>query len=382
LALSLSKDGTLCVMIKLFKIVNLGCFFEGLLNMQISNQALTALKTFHTPEQLGFGTVMTPIMVECDYRDGVWSEPKVVTYGPLYLDPTTKVLHYGQEIFEGMKAYRVNGFGPYLFRPDKNFKRFNHSARRMAMPEVPEELFMESVKTITKLSAHLIPNKTGESLYIRPFMIGTQVHLGIKASTHLKFLVVASPSSSYFSSEKLDLLIEREAARACPGGTGTAKTGGNYAASLKSMLDAQALGYHQVLWLDSVHKKYVEELSGMNIFFLYENEIHTPSLTDTILEGVTRDSILKIASNLKLKGVERKIDINEVIEEMKKGKCLGAFACGTASIIAPINSFGEKNGERYYFDSSFHQKILEIKKHLLDIQEGRIVGPEGWQVKL
>ena len=315
--------------------------------MQISAKAQSSIEQFKLPKDLGFGTVMSPIMVECDYKDGVWSEPIVSSYGPLFLDPTTKALHYAQEIFEGMKAYNFEGNGPYLFRPIENFKRFNFSAKRMAMAEVPENVFMDSVKEITRLSKNFIPKNSGESLYIRPFMFATQVHLGIKPSTHLKFMVVASPSGAYFSSSSLKLYIERESVRAVPGGTGCVKTGGNYAASLQSMVTATEKGYDQVLWLDAIGRDYVEELSGMNVFFLYGNELHTPELTDTILAGITRDSIIKIAPDLGLKVVERKMSITELLADVKAGKCTGGFACGTASIIAPIASFPRKTWISY-----------------------------------
>lgn len=350
--------------------------------IETTEEAIAGIKAFQLPENLSFGTVMCPIMIEANYKDGQWSPLKCVPYGPLTFDPTSKVLHYAQEIFEGLKAYNCDNLGPFLFRPELNGERFDFSARRMAMPELPKDYFLKAVETITSYSAHLIPQESGASLYIRPFMLATENHLGIKPSEEFKFLVVASPSQAYFKSGSISVLIEREAIRACPGGVGNAKTGGNYAASLQSMIEAKKLGYDQVLWLDALKKQSVEELSGMNFFAVYGDEIVTPTLTTTILDGITRKSVISIAEHLGLKVSQKDIAIDELAQDIKNKKCQEAFSCGTAVIITPINSLGERNGERYELAHDQGNITMKIRQYLLDLQEGRMEDPFKWRRKV
>lgn len=347
--------------------------------LTVTAQAREAIENFDTPDELAFGRTLVPIMVEMDYKGGSWSAPQVVPYRLLEIDPCAKVLHYGQEIFEGLKAYRTEDGRVNLFRPDKNANRFNYSARRMAMPELPVEDFISSVEAISSLCKKHIPSELGTSLYIRPFMFATQVALGIGPSDEYKFLVVASPSGSYFKGGSVKVLIEREACRAAPGGTGTAKCGGNYASGLMSALEMQKLGYHQSLWLDAENRSYIEELSGMNFFAVIDGELFTPRLNDTILKGVTRDSIIKLASdhfNIKTHCVPMKI--HELIEKIKSGACTEAFACGTAAIITPIELLGEKNGATYQFKEPSGPISMKLRDHLLKIQAGLEKGPQGW----
>lgn len=347
-------------------------------SLKISPDAIEAIKNFQMPTDFGFGKVMSPVMAVADFKNGEWGPLELLPYGPLSMMPVSKVLHYGQEIFEGLKAYKVNDKGPFLFRPDQNARRFNLSATRMAMPTYPEELFIEAVTAVTAYSANFIPRRSGESLYIRPFMFATEESLGIRPSESFKFLVVASPSGSYFSNGQLKVLIERESARACPGGTGAAKTGGNYAASLISAKKVAEKGLMQTLWLDSKEKKYVEEMSGMNIFFVIDQKLITPKLTDTILDGITRKSIIQIAKELKIDVCEDALEINHVIEAIKNGRCSEAFACGTAAIITPISSFHEDNGEIHELKNHEFEVSQKLRQTMLDIQEGRRVGPDGW----
>jgi branched-chain amino acid aminotransferase len=349
-------------------------------NIKVDPQSITALKRFQLPPEIGFGSTLSPVMVECDYSNGIWGDLKLIPYGPLSLSPTTKVLHYGQEIFEGMKAYNIDGKGPFLFRPEQNAKRFNLSAKRMAMPTLPEEIYLDAVKAITAYSARFIPKRTGESLYIRPFMIATEENLGIKPSEKFKFLVIASPSAAYFKSESVGVLIERDNARACVGGTGNAKTGGNYAASLQSALKAKRAGYDQTMWLDASNRKNIEELSGMNFFAVINGKLVTPTLTETILEGITRDSVITLAKNLGHEVEQRSINIDELCEQIKSGECTECFACGTAVIITPIALLGEENGNKYELQNPAGKVSMEIRKEMLDIQEGRKEGPTGWVV--
>ena len=351
-------------------------------HLNISPDALEKLNEFKLPEIFGFGKVLCPVMIECNFSNGEWGPVELKPYGPISLDPTCKVLHYGQEIFEGMKAYRVEGKGPFLFRPEENWKRFNYSAERMGMAEVPEPIFMESVMAMTDYCQDLIPNQSGESLYIRPFMFATDDHLGIKPSDTFKFMVVASPSGAYLTADYVKVHIQREFSRACPGGTGSAKTGGNYAGSLKAATQAQKLGYHQSLWLDAIHKKYVEELSGMNFFAVIDEKLYTPKITDTILEGITRKSIIKLAQARGLQVIEEDIDINELLIKIENKSCSECFMCGTASIIVPIAELCETDGKSYALTYSEGNVAKQLKETLLGIQEGRLEDQEGWVIPL
>lgn len=346
--------------------------------MEISQAAIEAIQNYKMPAEFGFGKVISPVMVCCDYKNGTWGPLQLLPYAPLTLKPVAKVFHYGQEIFEGLKAYAVDGKGPLLFRPEQNARRFNLSAARMAMPLIPEEMFLAAVESITSYSHKFIPTQTGESLYIRPFMIATEESLGIKPSEEFKFLVVASPSGSYFNAGTLKVLIEREATRAAPGGTGAAKTGGNYAASLISAQKVQKLGYSQTLWLDAREHRKIEEMSGMNFFAVINGVLTTPALTDSILEGITRKSILQLAVAEGYKISEESMDIGKLTEQILSGECTEAFACGTAAIITPIASLHEADGTSYSFKDSSGKLGTVLKGRLLDIQEGRSPGPDGW----
>jgi len=351
-------------------------------SIAIHDEAIAALKSYKLPSDLSFGKAIAPVMVEADYDNGVWSEFKLVPYHPLELDPTCKVLHYAQEIFEGMKAYHTKGAGPFLFRPDQNAERFNLSAKRMAMPEVPTQDFLTSIEAMTSYCAEFIPKRSGDSLYIRPFMYASENNLGIKPSEKFKFLVVASPSAAYFSSGSVRVLVEQESVRACPGGVGAAKTGGNYAASLLSMIEAKKKGFHQVLWLDALHKKNIEEMSGMNFFAVYEDGIRTPSLTATILDGITRKSIIEMAKHLGIKVTQQEMGIDQLIEDIKSGKCLECFACGTAVIITPIDTIGLPNGEHFPLTHTFGPTTKRLRDALLNLQEGTGEDPFEWRIKL
>lgn len=351
-------------------------------HIKIDPAIAEAIKNFSLPENLGFGNVMAPVMASCTYENGKWGELELLPYGPITMYPTAKVLHYAQEIFEGMKAYRVKGHGPFIFRPEENHLRFNRSAERMAMPHIPLEIFMSATLEVTAYSSNFVPQRSGESLYLRPFMIATEEALGIKPSEKFRFMVIASPSASYFSTGGLSVLIERFGARAFPGGTGFAKAGGNYAASLSSAIKTKHLGFVQTLWLDGRDKKYIEEMSGMNFFAVINNELHTPEINDTILEGITRKSIITLARDAGIKVIERKMDINELIKDIKAGHCSEAFACGTAAIIAPIDYLAEETGERYPLRDHEGKMALQLREQLLSIQEGRSDDRYKWIMKV
>lgn len=353
------------------------------MDIEISPEALKSIKNFKMPKNFIFGQTISPVMVCSDWKNNQWSPPKLLPYGPLQIMPTSKVLHYGQEIFEGMKAYYVNKKGPYLFRPKLNAQRFNFSAKRMAMPEIDTEIFLNSVKTITKYSKDFIPNESEQSLYIRPFMFASEENIGIKSSQTFKFLVVASPAGSYFNNESMSVYIERKHSRAFPGGTGQAKTGGNYAASLKSSLKSLEYNCIQTLWLDAVYKKTIEEMSGMNFFCVVNNELWTPKITDSILEGITRKSLIELAQHLKFKVIEKEIYIDNLLDLIQKGQCTEAFACGTAAIVTPIQAF---------YDPEQSQEIplkfpngsitSKLKKALLNIQEGSSETFSQWRFQI
>ncbi len=331
---------------------------------------------------IGFGKHMMPIMAMAVWENEKWSDINIIPYQNIGMDPCTKVLHYGQEIFEGMKAYRNPNGSVYLFRPNENAKRFNASARRMCMPEISEEAFVEAVVQMTSLSKNHIPQRQGESLYLRPFMIATEVGLGIKPANRFHFLIVASPCGSYFSGDSVKVLIERQDCRAASGGTGAAKTGGNYAGSLNSYKKTMTLGLDQTMWLDAANKTSIEEMSGMNFFAIVDNELHTPLLTDTILNGITRKSILDLAKSQGITVMEKRMDVNDFIEDVKSGKCSEAFVCGTAAIIAPIASFHEEKGTVYSLKNPEAPIAMKLRDKLLNIQSGRDTINNDWVLEL
>lgn len=346
--------------------------------MNITQEAIDAIENFSMPDNVGFGKVMLPIMAVAEYKDGQWSQVEVKKYEKLQLDPTCKVLHYGQEIFEGMKAYNYKDNGPNLFRPLENWKRFNLSGKRMAMPEVPEEIFMGAVEEVTWLGRKFVPKRSGESLYIRPFMFASECNLGIKPAEEFLFMVVASPVGSYFAGGSIKVLIERDMIRACSGGMGAAKTGGNYAGSLLSAIETKKLGYDQTLWLSATDKESIEEMSGMNFFAVINGELHTPEITDTILNGITRNSLIELAKSEGLKVHERRMSITEMISTIQDGSCTECFACGTAAILTPISSMHDRGGKDYILKEEYGPIARDLRDKLLGIQELSIEDKFNW----
>ncbi|WP_346838917.1 branched-chain amino acid aminotransferase [Microbulbifer sp. SAOS-129_SWC] len=346
------------------------------MSIYIDPAVANSLRGFEVPEKLGFGNVMAPVMFRAVYQDGCWSRGELVPYAPLALDPAAKVLHYAQSCFEGMKAYRTQGGGIALFRPERNCARMAHSAERLCMPAVPEALFMAGVRTVTAYCANLVPATSGESLYLRPFLIGTQADLSVSASTSYEYYVIASPSAAYHAGN-MRLWVEREDSRAALGGTGDAKVGGNYAASLQSIARLKQRGYDQSLWLNPANRNLIEELSGMNFFAVIDGELHTPALSGSILEGVTRDSLIDLARDLGYTVHESAIDIDQLLELVQSGNCEEAFACGTAAIISPISELGD--GEQRYELAHAPGPVAErLRAELLDLQEGRSEDRFGW----
>ncbi len=339
-----------------------------MINSRIHQNALSAIAAFELPEQLGFGAVPAPLMFWAEYMDGIWDQGILEPTRAIQLQPTAKVLHYGQEIFEGMKAYRVGQQRATLFRPKLNWNRFNLSAKRMAMPEIPQELFMEGLHLMTAWCEPIIPRNTGQSLYLRPVMFAIEPSLDVSIANQFAFMVVASPSEALHSGA-VKILIEREWIRAAAGGTGAAKTGGNYAGSFVSKKRAHELGYDQTLWLDANNRKIIEELSVMNFFVVINGELHTPALNGSLLNGVTRDSIIQLAKSMDIKVLQQDIEINELIKQIKSGECSEAFCCGTAAIVSSISELGEADGTRYKLPSGTGKLTNKLKESLLGIQE-------------
>lgn len=336
----------------------------------------------------GFGKYYTDNMVVAEWTEAHgWSDAELKAYGPLALDPATSVLHYGQEIFEGMKAYTQPDGGVSLFRPTANAERFNKSAVRMALPEIPVEDFVSTIEALVKQDIKWVPKNIGESLYIRPFMIATEVGLGVRPSNHATYLVITTPASAYFDPSKaVTVWISTEFVRAAKGGTGAAKTGGNYAASLLAQKQAATEGCDQVVWLDAVEHKWVEEMGGMNLYFVKgkgkEATIFTPKLTGTLLAGITRDSILTVAKDLGYTVEEGMISTDEWRDGVASGEITEIFACGTAAVVSPIGVAKSAQGTWKTGDGEPGPITMEIRNHLLGIQHGTIEDKHGWNVRV
>ncbi|MGI9199067.1 MAG: branched-chain amino acid aminotransferase [Candidatus Nanopelagicaceae bacterium] len=328
----------------------------------------------------GFGKYYTDHMVICDWDEqNGWGTPELVPYGPITLDPATAVFHYGQEIFEGMKAYRQPDGGVALFRPEENAKRFNRSAKRLALPELPIETFIETVNALVKQDKGWVPNKVGESLYIRPFMIATEVGLGVRPTNKARYILIATPAGAYFNPSKaVTVWISTEYVRAAPGGTGEAKCGGNYAASLVAQKAAAAEGCDQVVWLDAVERKWVEEMGGMNLYFVKGNKVVTPKLTGTLLPGITRDSILSVARDLGYETEEVMLSVDDWKSGIESGEITETFACGTAAVVSPIGAAKSKWGTWVTGDGNPGPITMKIRETLLGIQHGQIADNYGW----
>jgi branched-chain amino acid aminotransferase len=327
----------------------------------------------------GFGRVFTDHMVTIRYADGKgWYDARVEPRGPIPMDPASAVLHYAQEIFEGLKAYPTADGGVTMFRPEANAARFRQSAERMAMPQLPEELFLGSLDELVRIDREWIPTMEGSSLYLRPFMYASEVFIGVRPSTEYLYLVIASPVGSYFKSgvKPVGLWVSQDYTRAAPGGTGAAKCGGNYATSLIAQAQAVEYGYEQVVFLDAVERRYVEELGGMNVFFVYDDgTLVTPPLGGTILSGITRDSVLTLARDAGMNVVERPVAFEDWVADFESGRLREAFACGTAAVLTPIGRVGWAGGE---LTMAAGEVTEGLRTKLVDIQRGRTPDPYGW----
>ena len=329
----------------------------------------------------GFGRVFTDHMAIAQYDEGVgWHDAKITARKPLTMDPAASVLHYAQEIFEGLKAYARPDGGAALFRPDANARRFNASARRMAMPDLPEELFLESIRALVRADRAWIPESEDGALYLRPFMFASEVFLGVKPAARYLYIVMASSVGSYFKgAPSVSLWVTREYTRAAPGGTGAAKCGGNYATSLIAQAEAIRNGCDQVVFLDAVERRWVEELGGMNIFFVFEDgSLATPPLGGTILAGITRDSIITLARDMGLTVREQPYAIEQWRADAESGRLTEAFACGTAAVVTAIGSVKGAEGGFAIGGQSVGPVTQRLRERLVAIQRGRVPDPHHW----
>ena len=333
--------------------------------------------------QVSFGTVFSDHMFSMRYSSGNWGNVRIHPYGPLSLSPAALCLHYAQGIFEGMKAYR-RGERVLLFRPELNFKRLNVSATRMVMPTIDVDFTLHSLKELLKIDSDWVPEVPGSSLYIRPTMIATEPKLGVRPSTEYLYYVILGPVGPYFKEgfAPVKIFVSDKYVRAVKGGTGAAKTCGNYAASLLAGKDATEVGYSQVLWLDALERKWIEEVGTMNLFVRFDDEVATPPLGGSILPGVTRDSVLTLIKDYGLTPKERMISIDEILEGISSGKVKEIFGCGTAAIIAPVGSLWYKDTPYEVSNGQTGEVTQRLFDDLIGIQSGEREDPHGWVVEV
>ena len=329
---------------------------------------------------LPFGSVISDHMFVCDYRNGKWQNPSIKPFAPIQISPAAKIFHYGQSIFEGMKAYKDAENNIMLFRPLENQKRLNTSAKRLAIPEIPQEIFMEGLTQLLKIDSDWIPNGKGSSLYIRPFVFASGVGLHASPANEYTFIISTSPSGIYFSG-KVKVLIEEKYSRAANGGVGFAKAGGNYAGQFYPTQLAIEKGYNQIIWTDDNSHEYIEEAGAMNIFIRINDTLITSPTSDRILDGITRKSILQIAKDENIKVEERKISVSEVINAAKNNSLREMFGAGTAAVISPISGFGFKDKD-YDLPDLENSYAGLLKKRMTDIQTNKSKDPYGWRVIL
>ncbi|WP_115686151.1 branched-chain amino acid aminotransferase [Corynebacterium senegalense] len=359
--------------------------------------ALTKNNTPRTTQQReeilanpAFGQEFTDHMVSIDWdRENGWHNAQVRPYEMISLDPATNVFHYGQAIFEGLKAYRHADGSISTFRPEQNARRMQRSAQRLAMPELPEELFVEALRQLVTVDQDWVPAPGGEaSLYLRPFMIGTEKTLGVKPSSTYSFYVIASPAGAYFADgvSPVSVWISEDYVRAAPGGTGDAKFAGNYAASLLAQAEAEQRGCDQVVWLDAIERKYIEEMGGMNLMFVRgsgaEASLITPALSGSLLPGITRDSLLQVALDLGYTAQERQITVDEWREGVESGEITETLACGTAAVITPVGRVLSNGGEFTVNNNEPGEVTMKLRERLRGIQQGEVDDAHGWNVTL
>lgn len=335
-----------------------------------------AIESFRLPEKLGFGLLNAPAMFSVEWRDGRWGRGQLLPYGPIEVWPGSRALQYAELVFEGLKAYRVGQARPNLFRPEENCRRLERSALRLAMPPVPEALFFQGIEAVTRACAAVIPTQSGRSLYLRPFLFGTESGYLLRNSESFRFMVIANPVEAYASGE-MNVAIERVDVRAAVGGIGAAKAAANYAASLRASSGAVARGRTVALWLDGAEHRYIQELSGMNVFAVIDGKLHTPELDGAILPGITRDSLLVLARSLDYEVHERRMALDELLRGIQSGQCSEVFACGTAAIVSPIAVLADSDGHEYK-PRQTNEVAKRLRESLLAIQERRAPDPFGW----
>ncbi|RID84328.1 branched-chain amino acid aminotransferase [Peribacillus asahii] len=336
-------------------------------------------------DQLQFGKNFTDHMFIMDYMQGKgWHDPRIVPYQPLTLEPSAMIFHYGQSVFEGLKAYLTEEEEVLLFRPEKNFERLNRSNERLCIPEIDVEFALKALKELIRVDRDWIPREEGTSLYIRPFIIATEPYLGVSPADRYKFIIIMSPVGSYYKEgiKPVKIAVETDFARTVRGGTGEAKTGGNYAASLKAQEISEKSGYSQVLWLDGVEKKYIEEVGSMNVFFKINGEVVTPALNGSILQGITRASIIELLQYWNVPVTERRISMQEVYDAYKAGQLEEAFGTGTAAVISPIGEFYWKEEKMVINNGETGELSQKLYDTLTGIQNGKIADPLNWITKL
>ncbi|MDA0713986.1 MAG: branched-chain amino acid aminotransferase [Bacteroidetes bacterium] len=353
---------------------------EILSKFKITKTTNSRLKEFDQTN-IQFGKIFADHMFEMNYRNGEWTDMEIKPYGPLSLAPSTSAIHYGQSIFEGLKAYRNLDDEVFIFRPEANSTRLNASAERMCMPSIPKELFLSALKQLVMIDKEWIPNVPGTSLYIRPFLFATDEFIGVKPSDNYKFMVFTCPVGTYYS-EPVRVKIETMYSRACEGGVGRVKAAGNYAASLYPAKKAKEEGYHQLIWTDAKEHKYIEESGTMNMMFVVDNVLYTPTTSGTILPGITRDSVLKIAQSWGMQTNESSIHVEELVRALKGGRVQEAFGTGTAATIARIKTIGHEGTD--YNLPAFTEKDFSIRilNYLEDLKRGREKDTWNWVTKI
>jgi branched-chain amino acid aminotransferase len=343
---------------------------------RIAPGVAAALENFTLPERLGFGAVAAPVMFQADFADGVWTEGELLPYGPIEILPGARALQYAELVFEGLKAYRIAREWPNLFRPDENWARLCRSAERLSMAVVPEALFFAAIDAVAGACSRLVPGASGQSLYLRPFLFGTEGGYLLRNSTSFRFMVIANPVEVY-AAGPIRVAIERHDVRAAVGGVGAAKAAANYAASLRASSAAVARGLTVALWLDAREQRWIQELSGMNVFAVIDGVLHTPELDGAILPGVTRKSLITLSRHLGFEVRERQIALDELVAQIESGRCTEVFACGTAAIVSPISALVEGDG-RQYVPTRTDTVAAQLREALLAIQERRAPDPFGW----
>ena len=332
-------------------------------------------------DNLSFGTIFSDHMFVCDYADGAWDEPKIIPYAPIQLDPSASALHYGQAIFEGMKAYKDDHGEVWLFRPDQNIKRLNKSAERLAIPQFPEDLFLEGLHKLIDLDSDWVQSGVGNSIYIRPFMFASEACVQASPAKEYRIMIICTPVSSYYNSGEVRVKIADHFSRAPQGGTGYAKAAGNYAGQFYPTQLAIDEGYQQIIWTDAATHQYIEEAGTMNLFFYIGDKLITAPISDSILDGVTRKSVLELAKDLGIQVETRQLSVSELVEASKNNTLKEIFGSGTAVVVLPIHGFGYK-GEDFQLPKSEDSLALKLKSNLTSIQYNRTDDPYGWRVKV